>query len=76
VVVECDDDVEAFLWIEGEPEDACGKRGNWGYGGVEGFEEELTAAAIVLSGALGWIEGVGRKGSIIEAYRVPLLVQE
>jgi hypothetical protein len=48
VVVECDDEVEAFLCIEGAAEDACGKRGNCGYGGVEGFEEELTAVAIVL----------------------------
>jgi hypothetical protein len=74
VVVECDDEVEAFLWIEGAAEDACGKRGNWGYGGVEGFEEELTAVAIVWLGVKA--RGVNRrcrlKGSITEACRVPL----
>jgi len=30
VVVEREEDVEAFLWIEGEADETCGRRGNWG----------------------------------------------
>lgn len=46
VVVDLDEEVDAFRWIEGN-EESWGRRGNCGYGGVEGFEGELSAVAIV-----------------------------